>query len=165
MIKLNLQFFGGRGSSAGKRTSSSQSSEALAGMKPTNTSKAGWKTILSAPEGSRIWVEKFSAITGKSTGNSEGYTLRDGVWQGRNDSFPNTPAGFATRNSKDGVVPGVRLVRSGPDDGWGIDQMNRRERAKAREESGTNMLKPGEQFAPGYGEMLAERVRRRRNKK
>lgn len=113
MIKLDLQYFGGRGGAGGKRTESSTSSDSirpLPAKKPTNSTKEGTQAILNAPEGSKIRVEQFSSITGKPTGKTEEYELHNGTWSGRGvGSFENTPNGLLTRASKNGTTPGIWL--------------------------------------------------------
>lgn len=162
---MNLQFFGGRGGSGGKRT---ESTPRFSGSKVENLrrnqvftnirpSDAG-DLMAGAPRGMSFSIEGSNVQVQKSTGN------KWNVFVGSKMKIISS-----TKELEDLVVgKDIRIMsprRLEENGSWGIDQMNRRERAKAREESGANMLKPGDQLAPGYGEMLAERVRRRRKSK
>lgn len=109
MITMNLQYFGGRGGAGGKRTSTAPAS--------TSTTKEKTRTItsrqmLTLSSGSRIQVQRFSAITGKPTKEYKEFTLSEGRWSSRDgESFENTLSGLRQLNSTKGTVPEIRYIK------------------------------------------------------
>ena len=113
MIKFELQFFGGRGGSGVRN------SKATARTKSKTKVRVGslisQRDISKLSEGSVIEVQNFSAITGQPLKTTTKLTLEaSGRWTGRGGiSIDNSSQGFSVLNSKNGVVPKIKLRKRG----------------------------------------------------
>ena len=97
MIKMDIQFFGGRGAGSGMSGGGSLIST---------------PQVLNLPSGSKISVQHFSSITGKPDGQYVEYTKNGAWWSSvSHGSFRNSTTDINKLNSINGIVPKIKQVK------------------------------------------------------